>query len=57
MKKFWSVLGNVARVVAVYSIGHANVIASTVVDAKSKNIPGLAEDAAAIVASLQSAKQ
>lgn len=44
----WKILGNIVLKVAIWSLGHTDVIAHTIQDAKAKDVKGLAQDAALI---------
>lgn len=49
MKTFWATVGKAALKVAVYAVGHPEVVAQTMADAKAKNVRGIVVDAATIV--------
>lgn len=44
----WSVIGKAALKIALWAIGHQDVITHVIADAKAKNIPALVTDAAAV---------
>lgn len=49
----WNIVGKYALKLAIWSIGHTDVIAHTISDAKAKNVQGLVQDAATIVNTVQ----
>jgi hypothetical protein len=49
----WKTIGQWALKVAVYAIGHQDVITHTVADAKSKNLPALVTDAGVIISGVK----
>lgn len=53
MKTFWATVGKAALKVAIYAAGHPEVVAQTMADAKSKNIRGIAVDAATIASGVK----
>lgn len=45
----WSLIGKYALKIALFAIGHADVIQHVVADAKTKNIPGIVQDTTVLV--------
>lgn len=52
----WAILGKIAVQVAIYAIGHQDVVKKVVDDGKAKNVKGLATDIFGIVADVEAQK-
>lgn len=53
MSSFWKALGKILVKAGIYAVGHQNVVAQVVADAKAKNVPAILQDAANVAADVK----